>query len=454
MSQIPGYRLPAKLSNVAGKLSLFNGIKLRWSALTHAERYVCACIIATPVWWLVGWTYTLLLITLGMIGYEFWRGTNLQLQRPSGFIISAFAVILYRNASTILRSDEVSNSSLLAIVISLCFCLILWYVESRNIRVRIEVLGWAASVLVLQMFLFWIVAQIVMGAPHFEPPRSLLGQILDKGERFIPGAGSANYLLPYWPNDKLPGGLARFSFFFQVPEDLALVAGFFSLLALDLKKRFWSLPLFGLSVFLLFLSGTRSNWIVLILILALRYLIIVGKTGGPAFLFALVSIISFVCLATPAATELISDAYSQTSAATGSLRQDSTEVRQLIYQRTFEAIVDEPENLLLGRGVTGETVLPGYEPAKIGSHSFILGNLIYRQGLVGTAVFLWFWMSFILVLYRSRSTRPIFCLLMMLYFSLTFVTMEISTINHLLFALITVSRESKPLARSPERLYA
>ncbi|MBW4552671.1 MAG: O-antigen ligase family protein [Aphanocapsa sp. GSE-SYN-MK-11-07L] len=433
MSQ-PAYRLPAK-SFKDDQDSLFNGLMLRWSAVTPVERLICGLIIATPVWWVIGWGYIMTLFATGIIAYEFSFGDGLRLQRPSMLPISAAAFQLYRSASTILNSNQFAMSSLTGIANGLSFVFILWYAENRNIKVRPAVLAWAISILVLYMLAFWVGAQLILGARRFSPPRSLMSQILDKGERFVPGAGNSNYLIPYWADEKLPGGIARFSFFFAIYEDLALVSGFICLLALELKKSVRSYALFGAGVFLLFVSGTRSNWLVLPIILVLRFLIVAGKAGGPALIFALISIVSFISLAMPPITEQIVNTVNQTTEATGNFRRDSTDVRNRIYQRTFEAVVTEPDKLLLGRGVTGPTVLPGYEPATIGSHSFILGTLIYRSGLIGTALFLWFWVALIQTLYRTRSNRPILCLLIPIYMSLTFLVMEISTANYMLLLL-------------------
>jgi hypothetical protein len=148
--------------------------------------------------------------------------------------------------------------------------------------------------------------------------------------------------------------------------------------------------------------------------------------------------VSFISLSMPVITDQLVSTFVGTSEATGNFRRDSTDVRNKIYQRTWDAIVTEPDNLLLGRGVPGPTVLPGYAPAKIGSHSFILGSLLYRQGIVGTSLFLCFWVALVNHLYRTRMRRPILCLLVPIYMTLTFVVMEISLINYLLVLIISI----------------
>ncbi len=453
MSQIPGYHLTAKSSQAVDQSSLFNGIILRWSALKLEERCVCVAIIAAPVWWLIGWVYIFWICAAAIIAYEVWSGKNLQLESPSGLVISAACFLTLRNALAIFASgDDLGNSTLVGLVNGFCFAFFLWYIESRKIRVRFPVLAWAFSILVVEILLLWIMTQLVLGAPRFEPPRTLLAQILAKNERYIPGEGDANYLIPYRFEDKLPGGIPRVGSFFPVPEDFALISGFVCLIALDLKKQIWKLPLFGVGIFMLFLSGTRSNWIVLTLILVLRYLIVVGKAGGPAILVGLFALTSFLTLSLPPVTQMVSNTLTNTTEATGNLRRDSTDVRNKIYQRTFEAIATEPEYLLLGRGVTGRTVLPGYEPAKVGSHSFILGSLIYRMGLIGTGVFLWFWVSLILTLYRTRAIRPLSGLLMVIYMSVSFVVMEISMINFILL-LISILETNEISPKLPKKIH-
>jgi O-Antigen ligase len=426
---------PVRSAQTEDDTSPLRGIWIRWNNLTTAEKSICAFIVLAPLWWFVGWTYTLLLIAVSCLAYGIWQDGGLRLQSPSLLVISVLCFQLYRHLVAILNSKEIALSSLLDLATGICLGFILWYVESKKIDIRTEVIAWAFSVLAVEMLMFWVVAQLMLGAPHFSPPRTLIGQLTDKGERFIPGAGASNYLIPYWSDDKLPGGLVRFAFFFPVPEDFALISGFTALLSLDIKKRIWSLPLFSVSLFLLFLSGTRSNWLVFPVVLAIRFFFVARKVGGAALLFALIAFISLFTLSFPLVTDFITNTYTTTQEATGNLRQDSTEVRAKIYERTWNAIVDAPEDFLLGRGVPGLTVLPGYEPAKVGTHSFILGSLLYRMGLLGTAIFLVFWTSLFLKLYRTRSSRPSCALLMFLYISITFMVMEVSMITYLIILL-------------------
>ena len=54
-------RFLARSSPVATEQSLVHRGLIRWNALTEAEQIFCSCIVLTPVWWLMGWGYQLLL---------------------------------------------------------------------------------------------------------------------------------------------------------------------------------------------------------------------------------------------------------------------------------------------------------------------------------------------------------------------------------------------------------
>jgi hypothetical protein len=437
--------------------SLFYGPLLRWSELTPAEKFVCAFIIFTPVWWFIGWTYTWFLITVATLSYQQWKGRGLGLKRPSWLVVSGFSFHIYKSATTILNSDSISPSTWISVLVGVCFYFIIWNIESNDIRIRIEVIAWAISVLVLELLIFWVIFQLILRVPNFVPPRTLISQFLDRSERYIKGSGASNYLLPYWRDDKLPGGFSRFAFFYPVPEDFALIAGSIIIFALEIKNRYWRIALFCTGLFLLFVSGTRMAWIACSTILILRYVLLFSKRKGIAAIFALAGLVCFLMLSVPQITDTTINTYTQTTESTSNLRKDSSEVRTLIYKRTWEEIISEPDKLLLGRGVFGAGVLPGFEPAKIGSHSFILGTLLYRQGLFGTFVFLIFWFSFITKLFLTQDRRPLFSLLIVVFISLTFPTMEFSLGHGLLvlFALLVSTKQNpKFIPNRRSRLYA
>ncbi len=436
---------------------LFYGPWLRWSELIPAEKFVCAFIVLTPLWWFIGWSYNWFLITGAVLSYQQWQGKRIGLKRPSWLVGSGLLFHIYRSATSILNSSDVSPSTWIGVLVGICFYFIIWQIESNDVRIRVEVIAWAISILVVELLIFWVVFQLILRAPNFVPPRTLISQFLDKSERYVKGSGSSNYLLPYWSDDKLPGGFSRFAFFYPVPEDFGIISGSISIFALEIKNRYWRAALFGTGFFLLFVSGTRMAWISCSTVLILRYMISVSKSWGIAAIFTLIGLVCFLMLSVPQITDTAVENYLQLTESTSNLRKDSSEVRKTIYKRTWEEIISEPDKLILGRGVFGPGVLPGFEPAKVGSHSFLLGTLLYRQGLVGTLVFLTFWLSLIAKLFSTQNRRPLFSLLIVVFISLTFPTMEFSLGHYflVLFALLVSTKprpKSMPNGRS--RIYA
>ncbi len=442
-------RLPAHLSEstyglIEDKDGLLNGTRIRWSALTQPERLVCLAILLIPLWWLLGWSYLLLMLTTGIGVYEFLHRGAFGLQHPSLIAFSAVAFGLFRLVSVSLNTAEFTPHLILGHLDSWISCgLLIWYIQTRDIQVRPQVIAWAFSIIVIVMLVFWLIVHFVFGEPDYTRPLSLFGLLTNKNG-YEPGAGPGNYLGPYNPRDKALAGLSRFSFFFVDPQSFAMVASYIGILALDIKNRLWSLLLFLGCVFLLILSGTRANWIVFPLLVLLRYLWTLGKVSGPALLCALIAMASFITLSMPPATDLLSNKLTNTAEATGKYRADSTEGRKKIYQRTLNAVLNEPDELLLGRGVPGPTVVPGYEPARIGTHNFFLGTLLYQSGLVGTVIFLIFWVSLILWFYNTRNHRPISSLLMLLCCNLTFLVMD-AEMTIIILTLLPVVRDKSAL---------
>ncbi len=394
--------------------ALFSGIWIRWQNLTIPERLVCANIVLLPAWWVAGlYTYMLTFIFIGVAIYEKNHYDKLRLKSPSITVKALFAFGAYTLISVVLNDRSTSITSLLRIALFWFVpALLLWYIQSNNIKVRFQAVAWACSVSVIQMLALWLVIHFGLSERSYAPPQSLFGLVTGKEEEYESGSGYGNYLMPYTPHDKVFGNLSRFSFFFLYPELGALVISYIGFIALDIKNRRWSGLLFCGCLFLLFISGTRSVWITFPVVLALRYLFTIGKVWGSSILFGLLAVTSFITLSLPAVTDLITNTYTGTVKATTSFRANSSEVRQLIYQRTLERI---PDNFFLGHGVAGPTVLPGFAPARIGSHSFILGTLLYRSGLVGTGIFLVFWVSLISWFYNTRNDRPVssYCLILL-----------------------------------------
>jgi hypothetical protein len=177
--------------------------------------------------------------------------------------------------------------------------------------------------------------------------------------------------------------------------------------------------------------------------LVIRWLLIIGKNGKLWRIFALLAIVSFVILSIPAVNDLFSNSATNTAKATGEFRGDSTEVRAEIYRQTWKGFINGSDTqLIFGHIVPGETVLPGYAPAAVGSHSFLLSSLLYCKGLLGTAIFGIFWISLISWLYATRKSRPMSCLIVYLLFSLTFTVMEFESVVMPLILITTVTHKS------------
>lgn len=400
-----------------------------WKQLTQAEKVVALAIVLTPVWWLWGWSYLLLLLAISIVIYEFYQPVKLAWSKPDFVVSGAIAFGIYDLISTYFyrswHTIAINPRSLLWSVDAwIAPGIILWYIKSKQIRVRLSVVAGAVSILIIEMLLLWLLIYFVWHQGNYTPMRSLFGLLTGKGEQYIPGLGNSNYLMPYFPRDSSLPGLVRYVFFFHGPESLALVLALIAILALDIKNQLWSSLLLASTVFLLLLSGTRSVWLALPMVLVGRYLLTVGRSWGAAFVCASIALVSYITLVIPVITQRVFAVVTNILVTTGEFRGDSTAVRGEIYRRTLEGIVNANDvQFWFGHVVTGETVLPGYAPAMVGTHSFYLGNLLYQSGLVGTAIFVIFWIALIYWFYQLRKEQPICCLLILMLFSLVFCVM-------------------------------
>jgi hypothetical protein len=428
MNQQPGLKLASK--KISDRDNLFSGIWIRWENLTRAEKIVCAYIALIPLWWIWGWRLYFVFLVAGIIIHEWREKKEIRLQAPSTAVIGIIGYGLYvlivgyfyREA----QGERLNFNAVMAPLNNIvCFGLLLWYVQDRKIRIRQQVVFWSFSIVISIMLIMWGVIYFGLDQADYIPPRSIYGLLTGKSSGYEPGDGNSNFLMPYFPTDESIGGLVRYVYFFPGPEALALVMGFVSLLSQDIKNRLWSILLLFGSAFLLLTSGTRSVWVSLPIVLGLRYLFTTGKVFGPAFVCGLLAIVSFSSLSVPVISNAVIDRVTNTAEATANARADSTEVRSEIYRLTIEGLEKAGNSqLVFGHVVNGEGVLPGYEPAKVGTHSFILGTLFYRGGLLGTGFFLTFWISLLWWLYKTRYGRPS-CLLIFVLFSFTFATMEL-----------------------------
>lgn len=414
-------------SRKADEESLFSGIWIRWSALNAAERLVCANIVLLPVWWFVGLLeYTPLLLLLGIALYEWLRYGKLRLKRPRLEVVALFAFfayyfvdafLIFHNAHPSVHLPpgdvrDITLNELIKAFFEFSIPCLVWYIQSNNVRVRLEVVAWACTVSVIQMLVFWLLVQFVFPGSFDNPPPSLYAILTGKPKEYVDGLGSANYLQFYDAD-------GRFIFFFGNNQPSATFLGLASLVALDVKNRFWSLLLLGGCIFLMSLTATRSVWVALPIVVLVYFLLTSGKFGGAWLVFALIAVVSFSTLSLPPVTDLVFNAYSGTATAVRDVRPGSSEVRNEIYKQTLKQI---PDKLLFGHKVEGErvvtTVADGTGPA-IGTHSFILGDLLYKGGLVAAGIFATFWASLIIWFYNTRVGRPTCWFPILLFFSLT-----------------------------------
>jgi hypothetical protein len=440
---------------------LFSGIMLRWHSLTRSEQVVTALITLIPLWWLLGWKHNFFLMAIALIGYDYWRYKKIRLTTPSLPVVTLLVFCLYTLISRyfyeVYDGDSLSPNAILSALNSYAGPAgILWYIESHQIRIRWQVVAWSFSVVAVQMLLFWMVICFGWSQDNYSPPRSLYGLLTNKPKTYVPGAGNSNYLIPYFATDEsLIPGLVRYIYFFPGPESLALVAGFITVLALDIKNKLWSSLLFVAACFILLTSGTRSVLVTLPLVFAARAFLSVGKTFVNWFLCALIATISFASLSVPPLTNAFFDTFVDTADVVSRTRADSTEVRSDIYRGTIDGILTGTNRQFwLGHVSTGDTVLPGYDPARIGSHSFWLGTLLYRSGAFGTLIFLVFWMSLAWSIYQERSSKPAVCLLALLIFTLTLMVMEIEMPVMPLVLLCVVMRQREPERSTPNLLFS
>ncbi len=405
---------------------LFTGIFLRWSALTATEKVVCANIVLLPVWWLLGLiNYLLPFLSLGIILYEWRRYRKLSLKRPSWAVIALFAFYAYDYIDTLfvfldaypsieIPSDLVVNpNSLVKSVFQFSIPFLVWYIQSKNLRVRLQVVAWACSVSVIQMLLGWLVFQFAFPGWIDNPPRNLYA-ILTGKSKFTPGdvGGWTNYLA-FYDED-------RVRFFFGHYQAAAAFLGFVGLIAVELKNRIWSCLLLATCVFLLILIGSRSVWLALPAALSIRFFFTLVKLRLTALVFAFLAIFSFATLSFTPVTDMIFATYTDTASAVADARAGSTEARSKVYKGTLERIPDKP---IFGHKVEGPPALEGpsvfvFNPPRIGSHSFILGNLLYKKGLLGLGIFVTFWTSLLTWFYETRRGRPICWVPILALFSL------------------------------------
>ena len=393
---------------------LFAGGILRWSALTTVEKIVCANIVLLPVWWSVGlMNYLLLFSALAIAYYEWRRYGKINLKRPSWAVIALFAFYAYDLIDTLFvyldvywtidipPDTKVTLNNVIKATFPFAIPFLIWYIQSNRIKVRLEVIAWAGSVSAIQMFFGWLVFQFAFPEWIESPPRNLYAVLTGKGSFNPEDVGGWTNYLAYYDEDWV-------RFFFGHYQAAAAFLGFIGLVAVELKNRLWGYCLLAFCGFLLILIGSRSIWLALPAVLAIRFSMALIEWRLTALMFALLAIFSFATLSFTPVTEVIFSAFDDTATAVANARAGSTEGRSKVYRATLEKIPDKP---FFGHKVEGPPAIGGpseyvFNPPRIGSHSYILGDLIYKKGAVGLMLFAAFWASLIAWFYETRSERP------------------------------------------------
>lgn len=415
MTQI--YKIKSSVLEAPRVGNLFSGIWIRWRALTLGERFVCANIIIIPIWAMAGlYQYMALILLLSVALYECLQHGKIRLKRPNSVVVTFFLFGLYEVARLFFFGVKVRGGLVEVTINTFCPAFWLWYIQANKIRIRIEVVAWACTVSVIQMLGFWLAVQFVLPKTFFPQPNLmglLTGNTANPMYLLAPVGGSHPFILE------------RFTLFFVYPEFFSVVAGFMGIVALDVKNRFWSWLLFLACVFLIFLSGTRIVWLTFPLVIALRYMFSnFSKSWVPPITFALIAVVSFTTLSIPPATKWILDTSTQSAEAVNSMRAGSTDVREEIYSKTWKKVQENP---LWGYRSVGDTDAPGSTvgASAVGTHSVILGNLLYQRGLVGTVIFIVFWVSLLIWFYKTRAERPLTCFCVWIFYTLVSPTLEL-----------------------------
>ncbi|MBE9191006.1 O-antigen ligase family protein [Gloeocapsopsis crepidinum LEGE 06123] len=401
---------------------LFSGVWIRWQALSLGERFVCANILLIPIWWVAGlYRYMSSLLLLVVAIYEWHKHGEIRLKRPTVPVMAFIAFGVYQVA-TIFFAYSVPGRDKLSTPLILTFvpALWLWYIQSNNIKIRANVVAWACTMSVVQMLAFWLLAHFVIPESFFLPLqiRNIHSMVTGEDLRGFKVINNPYYLIPYANYGNLHGW-RRYSLFFIYPEFFAIYLGFIGLISREVKNRAWSIGLLSGCLFLLFWSGTRAVWVALPMMLILHYIISnLTKLWGPTIVFALMAIVSFTTLAVPQATNLITAQFTQSTQAINEVRDNSSEVRFEIYRQTLQRIRENENEMIWGHPAPGEVIagVSGNDNAVIGSHSFVLGTLLYRNGMIGTAIFAFFWVSLFVWLYETRNGRPITCFCILVFY--------------------------------------
>lgn len=411
------YRPQPTVTATASNRQLFIWCWMRWGALTAGERFVCVFIMLIPLLWVLGiYKYMTFLLLLCIALYEWQRYGEIRLKLPNMPVVALFGFGVYQTAQILLNYSAPGRGSVSSVFLTwFSYALLLWYIQSNNIKLRIEAIAWACTVSMVQMLGFWFLLQFVLPTSMFQPPTipTLFGLVTGKG------VAEGNVLAPYEGD---LAGYYRLSLFFVSSQFFALVVGCIGLVALEIKNRIWSLLLLAACVFLIVISLSRGVWIAFPIAVWLRYLFSAySQPRNRLILFTVMAIVCFATLSIAPITHFLISSYTDITAQVSQFRAESTQWRAEIYRQTWEAFQANP---LWGHVGKGQPVsMAGGEANVIGSHSIILGNLLYGNGLVGTGIFAVFWISLFVWLYQTRSERPLACFCVLIMFTFTSATL-------------------------------
>lgn len=435
---------------------LFFWFWMRWRALTVGERFVCANIILIPLWWVAGIYRFMPILLLGcVLTYEWLQHKEIRLKRPSTAVVALFAFGMYQLVRMVVHYSDPERPSFSGVILTwFCYALFLWYIQSNNVKIRIEAIAWACTVSVIQMLGFCFLLQFVLPPDWFVPPRfyNLLGLLA--GGSSSEEAGQF-MIAPYEMASAGGSGVVRLSLFFISAQFFSLVVGCIGLVALDIKNKLWSLLLLFACVFLIVLSFSRILWITFPIAVVFRYLFSTfGKPKHRPIFFGLLAVTSFTTLSIPLVSDFLINGYTDLTQSINQFRAESSEQRSEIYRQTWEAFLESPLWGYIGKGA--HISLATGDQNVIGSHSVILGNLLYNNGLIGTAIFATFWISLFVWLYKTRTGRPLTGLCVMILFTLaspTLSAMWFSTLSALIILLCVAIRSPKSKSASDKSVF-
>lgn len=411
---------------------LFSGIWIRWGTLTAAERLVCIVIILLPLWWALGIIpYLIFCLTVTVAAYEWYKYGKLRPLKPPTWAVKALIIyyfidsidifLLYLDAHplAVLPTTKVitRNDLVESILQILSFPFLVWYIQSHHVRVRLKVIAWALTISATQMLGVWLIIYFILGEPAYNPPLSAWGFLTGKKAEYSlagPRIGKPNMLILYWPTAKAFGGVSRYYSFLHGPEPFGQFAAIIGIIALEVRNHIWSILLLISSIVLIGLSGTRNVWIAFPIILIIFCFSKTHRIGGTGLLLALMAAATFTVFSVPPITNEIQNIYLETKTYITEFREKSTEERSDIYEGTFEGIIDNPTNFILGNRV---------KKGHLGTHSFILGDLLYLRGLIGAGLFIVFLTALVRWLNSTGHQKPTSSFLIIVLLCLNFATM-------------------------------